>query len=113
MTVSENDLLVGPVTPASGVTLISIDFYFEDETHLEIYISGSNAPLSLGVDYTVSEPTSDGATDGTVTLLTAANGTDAYAVYGKQPLERSSNVQFRGDFRSEVFNQSLGERSKG
>jgi hypothetical protein len=104
MTVAENDLLVGPVTPANGVTLISIDYYFEDEADLEVYKSGSNTPLTITADYTVSEPTAVNATDGSITLTTPANGTDRYSIYLKQPLQRSSDLQFRGDLRSPVLN---------
>ena len=53
MAVTENDLIVGPLVPASGVTVISLDFYFEREEWLEVYKSGSELPLVLGVDYTV------------------------------------------------------------
>lgn len=105
MTVTVNDLLVGPVVPAIGVTLISVDFFFEDETHLEVYKSGASAALTLGVDYTVTEPSAPGVADGSITLTTAANGTDTYSIYGKQPLQRSSDLQFRGDLRSPVLNE--------
>ncbi|AGH15996.1 hypothetical protein DVVG_00010 [Dunaliella viridis virus SI2] len=104
MTFSVNDLLVGPVVPAAGVTLISIDFYFEAAAHLEVYISGSNTPLTLGVDYMVTLPSAVNATDGAITLTTAADGVASYAIYGKQPLERQADIQFRGDFRAEVIN---------
>jgi hypothetical protein len=107
MTVASNDLLVGPVTPGAGVTLIAIDFYFENETDLEVYKSGSNTPLTLTTDYTVSLPTSVGATDGSISLVVAADGTDRYSIYGKQPLVRSSDLQFRNDLRSPVINVEL------
>jgi hypothetical protein len=81
MTVASNDLLVGPVTPGAGVTLIAIDFYFENESDLEVYKSGSNTPLTLTTDYTVSLPTSVGATDGSISLVVAADGTDRYSIY--------------------------------
>lgn len=107
MTQAYNDLLVGPVQPANGTTLISIDFHFESESDLEIYKGGSSTALTFGVDYTVSLPSSYGATDGSITLLTAANGVDTYAIYGRQPLERTSDFQFRGAFRSPVLNREL------
>jgi hypothetical protein len=56
MTVALNDLLVGPVTPTVGTTLISLDFYFENASDLEVYKSGSNTPLTITTDYTVSLP---------------------------------------------------------
>lgn len=101
MAVSENDLIVGPLTPAAGVTTISLDFYFEQESWLEVYKSGSETPLVLGADYTVAGA---GTTSGVVTLTTPANGTDAYSVYLVVPLQRSSDMQLRGEFKSEPFN---------
>lgn len=101
MAVSENDLVVGPLVPAAGVTTISLDFYFEQASWLEVYKSGSDTPLVLNTDYTV---TGAGTSSGVVTLATAANGTDAYSVYLVVPLQRSSDMQLRGEFKSEPFN---------
>jgi len=103
MAVSENDLVVGPLTPAAGVTTISLDF---DGTGweagwLEVYKSGSETPLVLNTDYTVAGA---GSSSGVVTLTTAANGTDAYSIYLAVPLERSSDMQLRGEFKSGPFN---------
>jgi hypothetical protein len=104
MTVALNDLLVGPVTPTNGTTLISIDFYFENASDLEVYKSGSNTPLTITTDYTVSLPSGVNETDGSITLVTPADGTDRYSIYLKQPLRRSSDLQFRSDQRSPVLN---------
>jgi hypothetical protein len=104
MTVALNDLLVGPVTPTVGTTLISLDFYFENASDLEVYKSGSNTPLTITTDYTVSLPSGVNATDGSITLVTPADGTDRYSIYLKQPLRRSSDLQFRSDQRSPVLN---------
>jgi hypothetical protein len=104
MTVASNDLLVGPVTPTNGTTLISIDFYFENASDLEVYKSGSNTPLTITTDYTVSLPSGVNETDGSITLVTPADGTDRYSIYLKQPLARSSDLQFRSDQRSPVLN---------
>jgi len=101
MAVSENDLVVGPLTPAAGVTTISLDFYFEQASWLEVYKSGSETPLVLNTDYTV---TGAGTGFGVVTLAVAANGTDAYSVYLIVPLQRSSDMQLRGEFKSDPFN---------
>ncbi len=101
MAVSENDLVVGPLTPAVGVTTISLDFYFEQASWLEVYKSGSETPLVLNTDYTV---TGAGSSSGVVTLTTPADGTDAYSVYLVVPLQRSSNMQLRGEFKSKPFN---------
>lgn len=101
MAVSENDLVVGPLTPAAGVTTISLDYYFEQASWLEVYKTGSETPLVLNTDYTV---TGAGTGSGVVTLTTAANGTDAYSVYLVVPLQRSSDMQLRGEFKSEPFN---------
>lgn len=106
MVVTVDDVLVGPLVPASGVTLISLDF---DPTGweagwLEVYKSGSETPLILGTDYTV---TNAGASGASITLTTAANGTDSYSVYLVTPLERSSDMQERGEFRSGPFNVEL------
>jgi len=101
MAVSENDLVVGPLTPAAGVTTISLDFYFEQASWLEVYKAGSETPLVLNTDYTVAGA---GGSSGVVTLTTAANGTDAYSIYLAVPLQRSSDMQLRGEFKSEPFN---------
>ena len=101
MAVSENDLIVGPLVPARGVTTISLDFYFEKASWLEVYKSGSETPLVLDTDYTVS---GEGTSSGVVTLTTPANGTDSYSVYLVVPLQRSSDLQLRGEFRSEPLN---------
>jgi hypothetical protein len=107
MTVASNDLLVGPVTPTNGTTLISLDFYFENASDLEVYKSGSNTPLTITTDYTVSLPSGVNETDGSITLVTPADGTDRYSIYLKQPLARSSDLQFRSDQRSPVLNLEL------
>jgi hypothetical protein len=104
MAVLESDLVVGPLTPAAGVTTISLDFYFEQASWLEVYKSGSETPLVLNTDYTV---TGAGTGFGVVTLAVAANGTDAYSVYLIVPLQRSSDMQLRGGFKSGPFNTEL------
>jgi len=104
MTVSINDLIVGPVQPANGVDTISLDFYLEDEDWIEVYKTGSETALVLTTDYTVSGV---GTATGSITLTTAANGTDYYSVYLKVPAERSSDMQVRGGFRSGPFNTEL------
>lgn len=101
MAVSENDLVVGPLVPAAGVTTISLDFYFEQASWLQVYKEGSETPLVLNIDYTV---VGAGTSSGVVTLTAAANGTDAYSIYLAVPLERSSDMQLRGEFKSEPFN---------
>lgn len=113
MTVAVNDLLVGPVIPTIGVSLISIDFYFELAAHLEVYKDGSETALVVSTDYTVSLPTAVGATDGSITLVVAADGANSYAIYGQQPLERSTDLQFRGDLRSPVLNLELDRIWRG
>lgn len=102
-----NDRIVGPVQPADGVSLISVDFYFENEDEIEVYQNGSETPLTLGDDYTVTLPSAYGVADGSITLTTPADGESFYAVYGAQPLERTSDLQFRGDLRSPVLNLEL------
>lgn len=104
MAVSENDLVVGPLTPAAGVTTISLDFYFEKASWLEVYKAGLETPLVLNTHYTVAGAGSD---SGVVTLTTAANGTDAYSIYLAVPLERSSDMQLRGEFKSGPFNVEM------
>lgn len=104
MAVLENDLIVGPLVPAAGVTTISLDFYFEDKTWLQVFKSNSEAPLVLDVDYTVA---GEGSDNGVVTLTTPANGIDAYSVFLVVPLQRSSDMQLRGEFKSGPFNIEL------
>ncbi len=106
MAVSENDLVVGPLTPAAGVTTISLDFDWTgwEASWLEVYKSGSETPLVLNSDYTVSDA---GTVSAVVTLTAPANGTDAYSVFLVTPLERSSDMQLRGEFKSEPFNVEM------
>lgn len=104
MAVSVNDLIVGPLTPALGVTTISIDFYFEQAAWLQVYKSGSETPLILNTDYTV---TGAGTGSGVVTLTEAADGVSDYTVYLVVPLQRSSDMQTRGGFQSEPFNLEM------
>lgn len=106
MAVLENDVLVGPVTPAEGVSTISLDFDGTgwEASWLEVYKSGSETPLVLGTDYTVTDA---GTVSAVVTLTSPANGTDAYSVYLATPLERSSDMQLRGEFKSEPFNAEM------
>lgn len=106
MAVLVNDVLVGPITPAAGVSTISLDF---DGTGWEagwllVYKGATATPLVLGQDYTVANA---GTVNATVTLTEAANGTDAFAVYLATPLERPSDLQLRGEFRSGPFNTEL------
>ena len=104
MAVSKNDLVVGPLIPAADVTTISLDFFFENASWLEVYKTGSETPLVLNTDYTVAGA---GTSSGVVTLTTPANGSDAYSVYLIVPLERSSDMQLRGEFKSKPFNVEL------
>lgn len=106
MVVSVDDVKVGPVTPASGVTLISLDFDATDweASWLEVFRTGSDTALVMGAEYTVQNAGEAGAT---ITLLTAANGTDQYTVYLATPPERSSDMQARGEFRSGPFNSEM------
>jgi hypothetical protein len=104
MAVSANDLVIGPIIPANGVSLISLDFFFEDETLLQVFKTGDPDPLVLGVDYTVA---GEGTESGSVTLTTPANGTDQYAIFLVPELERTSDLQLRGQFQSGPFNVEL------
>ena len=104
MAVSENDLIVGPLTPTAGVDTISLDFFFERAEWLKVFKSGSDVPLIQGTDYTV---TGAGTGSGVVTLTTPANGTDSYSVFLEVPLERTTDLQLRGEFRSGPFNLEL------
>jgi hypothetical protein len=106
MTVSANDLLVGPVTPTNGVTVISYDFKLLDQTWLDVYRSDNpDTALVLGVDYTVQGVGEEAG--GTITLTVPANGTDSYSIYNVLPLERTSDMQQRGQFQSAPFNAEL------
>jgi len=107
MAVSENDLLVGPLAPANGVTLISLDFFFENASDLQVFKSGSTDPLTIVTDYTVTLPSGPGLTDGSITLTTPANGTDRYSIYLVPPIQRSSDLQFRGGFQAGPVNLEL------
>lgn len=104
MAVSENDLVVGPVTPANGVSVISIDFFFEADELIEVFKTGNPLPLVQGVNYTL---TGAGTNTGTVVLTVPANGTDQYAVFLMPILARSSDLQLRGEFKSDPFNDEL------
>lgn len=96
-----DDLKVGPAVLALGVDTIALDFFVEDDALLEVTQSSEAAPLTLGVDYTFA---GEGTDTGVVTLTTPANGTDTYTVRLVPILGRDADIQFRGDFRSPVFN---------
>lgn len=106
MTVAENDLIVGPITPANGVTLISLDFDATGwlEEWVKVYKGASDTPLVLGSDYTVA---GEGTASGSITLTTPADGATLYAIYLEVPLERLSDFQVRGEFRSEPLNDEF------
>jgi hypothetical protein len=103
MAVLENDLVVGPLVPAAGVKTISLNFDGTgwDRSWLEVYKGSSQTPLVIDVDYTVAGA---GTGSAVVTLVVPANGADKYSVYLATPLERSSDMQLRGEFKSEPFN---------
>ena len=101
MAVSENDLVVGPLRPNEGVTLISLDFFFEKNEWVEVYMAGSNTPLIQNIDYTIA---GEGTGTGQVILTSPADGNTLYAIYLGVPLERSSDMQLRGEFKSGPFN---------
>lgn len=102
MAVSINDAVAGPLVPALGVSVISMDFWLEDEDWLKVY--RNDTLLTIVDDYTVSGV---GTSSPSVTLVTAANGTDVYSVWLDTPLERTSDLSFRADFRSETMNYEL------
>jgi hypothetical protein len=104
MATEENDLVVGPIVLADGVSLISLDFFFEADTDLQVFQTGSFLPLTLGADYTV---TGAGTSEGSITLTTPANGVDQYAVFLVPTLERATDLQLRGQFQSDPFNVEL------
>jgi hypothetical protein len=105
MTAALNDLLVGPVTPSNGVSVISLDFFIESSAHIEVYSSaGGETPLSLGADYTVSGV---GTSTGSITLTTPADGSTTYAVFYVQPAARTTDLAFRGGFSSAAVNDEL------
>lgn len=106
MTTTASERIVGPVVPASGDTLIAINFYFEG-TDIEVYRGNGTVPLVLNTDYTVQQCSAEDVADGSITLAQGANGTDSYSVFGTAVLERSSDLQFRGDFQSPVINREL------
>lgn len=106
MAVNENDVLVGPTVLASGVTTISLDFDGTDwqQEWLEVYRSDQAAPLTLGVDYTV---TGSGTIDAVVTLADPADGVAAYSVWLATPIKRESDMARRNAVQSAVLNSEL------
>lgn len=104
MAVEQNDLIVGPLIPAAGVSVISVDFFVEREEWLEVYRSTQAAALILGTDYTVQ---GEGTTDATVTLATPANGSDSYAVRYRVPIERTADFPPTGPFLVGTLNRDL------
>ncbi len=104
MAASENDMVVGPVVPANGVTVISLDFFFESDDQLRVFQGADPLPLTLGVDYTVAGA---GSGSGTITLAVAANGTDAYSVFYVPQIARTSDLPLRGDLQTAPVNAEL------
>lgn len=104
MSASENDMVAGPLTPANGVTVISLDFFFESNDQLQVFQGADPLPLTLGVDYTV---TGAGSGSGVLTLTVPADGTDAYSVFYVPQIARTSDLPLRGDFQSAPVNAEL------
>lgn len=104
MTAAANDLVIGPLVPALDVSVISLDFLFENDADIRVVKSGVGA-LTLGVDYLLTGAGSE--TFGAVTLTTPANGVDQYAVYLVPTLGRSTDLKLRGQFKSEPFNLEM------
>lgn len=100
---TENDMLVGPVLLANAVATIALDFYFAANADLEVYKNGSDTPLVLDTDYTV---TGAGTSSGQITLATPADGTDYYCVLWADTIERTSNIGSRGGFTASMFNNA-------
>lgn len=104
MTIDLNDVFVGPVQPANGVTQISVDFYVEDETWLEVYKGEAETLLVLGVDYTF---TGELTSTGFITLTVPADGVDYYSIWLNTPQERQTDLARRGGFNADIVNREL------
>lgn len=105
----ENDVIVGPTVLANGQTTINVDFPFELSSYLAVYKREAGASVETllveGVGYTVAG--AGEATGGTVTLTTAANGTDTYAVVLDIPIERESDFARRFRLAAQPINREL------
>lgn len=107
--ISVNDVIVGPFTPVNGQTEINVDFPFESADFVKVYRRASagttESLLSASTDYTI---TGEGqATGGRITLNTAANGTDIYAVVLDIPIERETDIIKRQALTSRLLNREL------
>lgn len=86
-------------TPASGVTSLAVTFYFLDNSHVKVIKTDTGltqTTLVINTDYTLA-----GAGDeagGTVTLLTAANGTDTYTIRRDVPETQLLDYVYNDEF---------------
>lgn len=80
-------------------------FNFEVLTQTDINVYKNDTLLTLTTDYTVSISPSLGT--GSVTLVSAATGTDRITIVGARPVERTTDFTTGGDFFANTLNDEL------
>jgi len=92
-----NNRKTGPSIPVVSTTSLTYDFPLYTDAELGVYTyatDGTITKLVLTTDYTVSRGDAHADTGGTITLVTAANGTDQYLLIGESV--DGSAFQFSG-----------------
>ena len=80
-------------------------FTFPVLTNTDIAVYKNDVLLTLTTDYTVTISTSTG--EGSVTLVSAATGSDRITIVGARPIQRSTDFVTGGDFFANTLNTEL------
>jgi hypothetical protein len=84
-------------------------FPFEVLTQTDIAVYKNSALLTLTVDYTVTISSSLGT--GSVTLTSAASGTDQITIVGARAVQRTTDFTTGGDFFANTLNSELDSQT--
>lgn len=84
-------------------------FNFEVLTQTDIKVYKNDVLLTLTTDYTVSISSTLGT--GSVTLVSAASGSDRITIVGARPIERSTDFTTGGDFFANTLNTEMDSQT--
>jgi len=97
------------VTPANGVTSLTVPFYFQQNDDIALYRRATSADswtrLDEGDDYSLAGANVNSG--GTATLTAAANGTAQYRVLGLAVIDRLTSVIQGGSQRGLLIDKEL------
>jgi hypothetical protein len=94
-------------TGSAGVGPYAFDFEVLEQTDIKVY--KNDVLLTLTTDYTVSISSSLGT--GSVTLVSAATGSDRITIVGARPVERTTDFTTGGDFFADTLNDELDSQT--